>query len=127
MSNHLIKHVKKHHKGLYVCFATNTAGGFNNQTTTLTVISDHISLSTLVLALVIGLAVVVVTLLVVLVICVFKAKRKVVIPESPESHRTLMSQISSYCDNSRHGISISKGLSDNTQDHSNSFKTNQNY
>jgi len=112
ISNLVMSNVHVNNQGKYVCFATNTAGGFNYKTATLTVISDKISemeMSTLVLALVIGLAVVVLILLVVLVLCVVKAKRKVVIPESPESHRTLMSQISSNCENS--GLSIYRGLS----------------
>merc|ERR1712113_1022335 len=100
ISNLVIENVKMDQSGLYVCLATNSAGGFNYRPSALKVMKlvkdkeEDLNTSTLILGLVCGLASIALILLILLIACVVRGKKKAMIPESPESLRTLMSQTS---------------------------------
>ena len=100
LSTLILKGVQEEQAGLYVCFATNSAGGFNYQSAQLTVeerAGDTSSLAgiredhQLFLGLVVGLVSVVLVLLTIMFICLIKQSRnKMVLTEYAESQRSIL-------------------------------------
>ena len=86
--------------GLYVCFATNTAGGFNYQSAHLDVVEVEIETGgseeglgeEVFLGLVVGLVSVVLLLLAVIVLCLAKGRHKMLLPEFGDSQRSIVYQ-----------------------------------
>merc|ERR1711981_1156116 len=82
ISNLVIENVKVEQSGLYVCLATNSAGGFNYRPSALKVMkvlkedNKAFSISTMILALVCGLAAIVLILLILLIACVVRGRKK---------------------------------------------------
>ena len=82
ISNLVIENVKVDQSGLYVCLATNSAGGFNYRPSALKVMkvlkeeNKTFSISTMILALVCGLAAVVLIPLILLIACVVRGRKK---------------------------------------------------
>ena len=80
--------VEEQDQGLYVCFATNTAGGFNYQTVQLTVVQEEVLVDggeELFLGLVVGLVVVVLLLLTTILTCLVRGRTKLLIPDYEDS------------------------------------------
>ena len=98
LSTLVINNVQEDQAGLYVCFATNTAGGFNYQSAHLTVEGHSLSHlpgvhddHQLFLGLVVGLVSVVLVLLTIMFICLVKQNRnKMVLTEYAESQRSIL-------------------------------------
>ena len=97
LSTLILKGVQAEQAGLYVCFATNSAGGFNYQSAQLTVEARASSLPgiqddhQLFLGLVVGLVSVVLVLLTIMFICLIKQSRnKMVLTEYAESQRSIL-------------------------------------
>ena len=86
--------------GLYVCFATNTAGGFNYQAAHLTVHAPAPSYDLplpvedqqLFLGLIIGLVSVVLILLSAIFLCLLRSRHKLLLPDYSESQRSIIYQ-----------------------------------
>ena len=84
--------------GLYVCFATNTAGGFNYQSAHLTVLDPHDDLllpvddQELLLGLMIGLVSVVLILVSAIFLCLLRSRHKLLQPDYSESQRSIIYQ-----------------------------------
>ena len=102
LSSLVIKDVTRAQAGLYVCFATNSAGGFNYQSAHLSVeagagrgaaaggVREEAS-QQLVLGLVVGLVTVVLLLLAAIFLCLLKQSRtKLVLAEYAESQRSIL-------------------------------------
>ena len=102
LSSLVLKHVTRAQAGLYVCFATNSAGGFNYQSAHLSVeagagrgaaaggVREEAS-QQLVLGLVVGLVTVVLLLLAAIFLCLLKQSRtKLVLAEYAESQRSIL-------------------------------------
>lgn len=104
----VIDHVRTTHGGLYVCFATNTAGGFNYQSAHLEILApeqmetslDEPEDQQLFLGLVIGLVSVVLILLAAIFFCLIKTRHKLLLPEYAESQRAIIYQ-KAVCDPSQ--------------------------
>ena len=85
--------------GLYVCFATNTAGGFNYQSAHLRVVEMEVETGAegglgeeVFLGLVVGLVSVVLILLAVIVLCLARGRHKMLLPEFGDSQRSIVYQ-----------------------------------
>ena len=85
----VIHQVEERHAGLYVCFATNTAGGLNYQTAHLEVVTAEDQVDQveeqgqeeqLFLGLVVGLVAVVLVLLITIFLCLIKTRQKRLVP-----------------------------------------------
>ena len=97
----VIDRVTPEDAGLYVCFATNTAGGFNYQSAHLRVIemepegAEEAGVGEEVfLGLVVGLVSVVLLLLAVIVLCLARGRHKLLLPEFGDSQRSIVYQAS---------------------------------
>ena len=86
----VIHQVEERHAGLYVCFATNTAGGLNYQTAHLEVVTAEDQVDQveeqgqeeqLFLGLVVGLVAVVLVLLITIFLCLIKTRKKQLMPK----------------------------------------------
>ena len=96
----VIDRVTNKDAGLYVCFATNTAGGFNYQSAHLDVVEVEIETGgseeglgeEVFLGLVVGLVSVVLLLLAVIVLCLAKGRHKMLLPEFGDSQRSIVYQ-----------------------------------
>jgi len=95
----VIDRVTPEDAGLYVCFATNTAGGFNYQSAHLRVVEMETGAEEGVgeevfLGLVVGLVSVVLLLLAVIVLCLARGRHKLLLPEFGDSQRSIVYQAS---------------------------------
>ena len=97
----VIDRVAPQDAGLYVCFATNTAGGFNYQSTHLSVVEMEMETGSeegvgeeVFLGLVVGLVSVVLLLLAVIVLCLARGRHKMLLPEFGDSQRSIVYQAS---------------------------------
>ena len=97
----VIDRVTPEDAGLYVCFATNTAGGFNYQSTHLSVVEMEVETGPeegvgeeVFLGLVVGLVSVVLLLLAVIVLCLARGRHKLLLPEFGDSQRSIVYQAS---------------------------------
>ena len=94
----ILDSVRTDDSGLYVCFATNTAGGFNYQSATLKVLSlmEDLPLpdddQQLLLGLLIGLVSVVLILASAIFLCLVRSRHKLLQPDYSESQRSIIYQ-----------------------------------
>ena len=98
VSTFVIDKVIKEDSGVYICFATNRAGGFNYQSSHLTVFPDHDNLflpmedNHLLLGLVVGLVFTVLLIVSFMFFYLVRTKHKLLSPESFESQRSIINQ-----------------------------------